>query len=664
GDPGAPPGGGPPARPPRPRARPGPPPPLPARLVGAAGRHRAVPGRGRRWRPARPAGGAGPRRDPVGRRRRQARGGRRARRPGPRQGRAPAGHGLGQVPHRRPGHRLRGGERRTGGAGVHGRPAVRGRGRGPHRAGRPGARDLQRLEPRQADRGGRGGAPDGPTDGDQKATLSTGGNSVQSSPSSSTTLSIPQLRAALNGRVIALGDPGYDRTRALFTGGLEDLRPAVIVRVADAADVARVVALAHESGLELAVRSGGHSGAGHSSTDGGIVLGRRDMTALEIDPQTRTAWAETGLSAAAYSTAAAAHGLATGFGDTGSVGIGGITLGGGIGYLVRKHGLTVDDLLAADIVTADGRLLRTAAHHHPDLFWAIRGGGGNFGVATRFQYRLHPVPSIVGGMLLLPASAGVVAEFIALAEAAPGGVSMIANVMPAPPLPFVPAERHGQLVILAIMAYAGPTEAGEHAVAPFRALAAPIADLAGRPSGSSWPPWPTPAPPGRASMPSRRSGRWRPRSPTWSSRCPTRRSIRPRIPTTTRPRCRTRCSSTPSTVASPTRSCSTCRPRTPPCGRRSCGCLAGRWRACRRRRPRSPPAVPASWSTSPPSTTVRRTGPCARPGSATSRRRCSRATRAPTSASWSTRARSGSARPTRDRPGSGWRRSRPATTRP
>ncbi|HEX3202835.1 MAG TPA: FAD-binding oxidoreductase [Actinomycetes bacterium] len=300
---------------------------------------------------------------------------------------------------------------------------------------------------------------------------------MQSSPSPSAALSIPQLRAALNGRVIAPGDSGYNQTRALFTGGFEDLRPAAIVRVADAADVARVVALARETGLELAVRSGGHSGAGHSSTDGGIVLDLRDMTGLEIDPQTRTAWAQTGLSAAAYSSAAAGYGLATGFGDTGSVGIGGITLGGGIGYLVRKHGLTVDDLLAADLVTADGRLLRTDADHHPDLFWAIRGGGGNFGVATRFQFRLHELPSIVGGMLLLPASAGVVAEFIALAEAAPEELSMIANVMPAPPLPFVPAERHGQLVILAIMAYAGPTEAGEHAVAPFRALAAPIADM-------------------------------------------------------------------------------------------------------------------------------------------------------------------------------------------
>jgi FAD/FMN-containing dehydrogenase len=299
---------------------------------------------------------------------------------------------------------------------------------------------------------------------------------VQSSPSSTTTLSIPQLRAALNGRVIAPGDPGYDQARTVFVGGF-DQRPAVIVRVADAADVARVVALARETGLELAVRSGGHSGAGHSTTEGGIVLDLRDMKALDIDADRRTAWAEAGLTAGEYSVAAAAHGLATGFGDTGSVGIGGITLGGGIGYLVRKHGMTIDNLLAADLVTADGRLLRVDEQTHPDLFWAIRGGGGNLGVATRFQYRLHEVPTFVGGMLMLPASADLVAEFIALADAAPEELSTIANVMPAPPLPFVPAEQHGKLAVLALLAYAGDTEAGERVLAPFKALATPLVDM-------------------------------------------------------------------------------------------------------------------------------------------------------------------------------------------
>jgi FAD/FMN-containing dehydrogenase len=299
---------------------------------------------------------------------------------------------------------------------------------------------------------------------------------MQSSPSSPATIASPELRSAVHGRVIAPDDAGYDEARTVFIGGI-DRRPAVIVRVADAADVATVIALARDSGLELAVRSGGHSSIGHGVSEGGIVLDLSAMKALDIDVDGRTAWAETGLTAAEYSAAAGAHGLATGFGDTGSVGIGGITLGGGVGYLVRKHGLTIDDLLAAEIVTADGEVLHVDADNHPDLFWAIRGGGGNFGVVTRFQYRLHEVPSFVGGMLLLPATPEVVAGFIAAAEAAPEELSTIANVMPCPPMPFVPEEHHGKLVILALIAFAGDTEAGERALAPFRALATPIADM-------------------------------------------------------------------------------------------------------------------------------------------------------------------------------------------
>jgi FAD/FMN-containing dehydrogenase len=284
------------------------------------------------------------------------------------------------------------------------------------------------------------------------------------------------LRAALNGRVIGPEDAGYDQARTVFYGGV-DRRPAVIVRPADAAEVAQVVSLARESGLELAVRSGGHSSAGHSVCQGGIVLDLVDMHALEIDADRRTAWAQTGLTAGQYTAAAGAHGLATGFGDTGSVGIGGLTLGGGVGYLVRKHGLTIDDLLAAEVVTADGQLLHTDAETHPDLFWAIRGGGGNFGVATRLQLRLHQLPTILGGMLLMPATPDVIAGLIAEAEAAPEELSLIANVMPAPPLPFVPTDQHGQLVVLVLLAYAGDHEAGQRAVAPLRALATPIADM-------------------------------------------------------------------------------------------------------------------------------------------------------------------------------------------
>ena len=291
-------------------------------------------------------------------------------------------------------------------------------------------------------------------------------------------ISTPQAAARFKGPVISPDDPTYDEARTVFVGGI-DRWPALIVRVADAEDVARGIALARENGLELAVRSGGHSAAGHSVSDGGIVLDLSDMRALEIDVEGRTAWAETGLTAGEYTEAAGAHGLATGFGDAGSVGIGGITLGGGVGFLVRKHGLTIDNLLAAEVVTADGELLRADADTHPDLFWAIRGGGGNFGVATRFQFRLHEVDPFVGGPLFLPATPDVLTGFIAAAQAAPEELSTIVNVMHAPPLPFLPAEYHGQLVLMGLMAYAGPVEDGLRALEPFRGLATPIADMVG-----------------------------------------------------------------------------------------------------------------------------------------------------------------------------------------
>ena len=288
---------------------------------------------------------------------------------------------------------------------------------------------------------------------------------------------IQVLSSKVRGQLIRPENDGYDEARTVFYGGF-DRYPAAIVQAEDATDVSRVVALARESNLELAVKSGGHSLAAHGVSEGGIVLDLSKMKNLEIDVEGRTAWAETGLTAGEYTAAAAAHGLATGFGDTRSVGIGGITLGGGVGYLVRKHGLTIDDLLAADLVTADGELLRVDAERHPDLFWAIRGGGGNFGVATRFKFRLHEVSTIVGGMLILPATPEVIASFVAEAEAAPEELSTIANVMTAPPMPFLPAEVHGELVIMAMLAYAGEeVEAGQRAIAPFRTLAEPIVDM-------------------------------------------------------------------------------------------------------------------------------------------------------------------------------------------
>jgi hypothetical protein len=207
------------------------------------------------------------------------------------------------------------------------------------------------------------------------------------------------------------------------------------------------------------------------------VLDLSAMRALDIDAENRTAWAQTGLTTGEYTTAAAAHGLATGFGDTASVGIGGLTLSGGVGYLVRKHGLTIDSLLAAELVTADGELVTASEQEHPDLFWAIRGGGGNLGVATRFHYRLHPVDRVVGGMLFLPATSEVIAGMIAAAEAAPEELSGIGNVMVAPPMPFLPAEHHGKLIVMALLVHAGDPDAGQRAMAPFRGLATPLADM-------------------------------------------------------------------------------------------------------------------------------------------------------------------------------------------
>ena len=289
-------------------------------------------------------------------------------------------------------------------------------------------------------------------------------------------LDVDRLRASVRGRVVAPGDEAYDQDRVVVMGGV-DAHPAVIVRVADTADVAAVIATARETGLDLAVRSGGHSAAAHSTTDGGIVLDVRDLRDLDLDVAGRTAWVGSGLTAGEITTALAEHGLAIGFGDTGSVGVAGITLGGGIGYLVRSQGMTIDNLLAVELVTADGEVLTVDEASHPDLFWAIRGGGGNFGVATRFRFRLHEVPQIVGGLLIQPATEEAVVALMRAGKAAPEALSFIANVMTCPPMPFVPESLHGELVIFSLVCWSGPVEEADAALAPIRAAATPIADM-------------------------------------------------------------------------------------------------------------------------------------------------------------------------------------------
>jgi FAD/FMN-containing dehydrogenase len=289
-------------------------------------------------------------------------------------------------------------------------------------------------------------------------------------------ISIDALRAQLVGELITPDDPSYDDRRQVFFKGV-DRRPLAVARVARADDVAAVVNAAREGGFELAVRSGGHSWAGYGTIDGGLVIDLSRMDGVEMDADDGTAWVETGATASKYTLATAEQGRTTGLGDTGSVGVGGITLAGGLGFLVRKTGLTIDNLLAAEVVTADGEVVQASEESEPDLFWAIRGGEGNFGVATRFQLRLAEISEIVGGMLILPASPQVITDFLEAAQSAPHELSTIANVTIAPPVPFLPEEAHGKPVVIAQFAFVGSVDRAQAVIAPFRALAEPLVDM-------------------------------------------------------------------------------------------------------------------------------------------------------------------------------------------
>jgi FAD/FMN-containing dehydrogenase len=289
-------------------------------------------------------------------------------------------------------------------------------------------------------------------------------------------LDLAAFTAGITGRVIRPDDPEYDLARQVHNATF-DRHPALIVRAATAADVARTVVFARGSGYELAVRGGAHSLAGFGTTEGGIVLDLGDMKGLHIDAERRVAWAQAGLRAGEYTAAAAEHGLATPFGDTGSVGIAGLTLGGGIGWLVRKHGLTIDALLSVEIVTADGRVVIASETEHPDLFWAVRGGGGNFGVVTRFQYRLYPVSTVLGGAIFLPPTREVLRSLVPIAASAPEELSTISVLMSAPPAPFIPEALHGQPTLAVMFVYDGDAESGQAALEPFRQVATPMAEM-------------------------------------------------------------------------------------------------------------------------------------------------------------------------------------------
>ena len=277
---------------------------------------------------------------------------------------------------------------------------------------------------------------------------------------------------ALRGSLVRPGDPTYDEERGVWNLATQGA-PLAIVRAADAGDVATAIGFAGRNGIEVAVRSGGHSLAGHSTGDDVLVIDMRDLRGLHVDLTDGTVWAGSGLTAGDVTAALAEHGKAVPFGDTGTVGIAGLTLGGGIGWLARKHGLAIDALQAVEIVTADGQIRTASETEHADLFWAIRGGGGNFGIVTRFQYRMVELGEVLGGAVFLPATRDVLRSLVPIAASAPEELTTISMLMPTPPLPFVRPEHHGRPSLAVMFVYAGDPAEGQAAIAPFMAVAEP-----------------------------------------------------------------------------------------------------------------------------------------------------------------------------------------------
>jgi FAD/FMN-containing dehydrogenase len=283
------------------------------------------------------------------------------------------------------------------------------------------------------------------------------------------------------GRLIRADHDDYDDARSVWNGAI-DRRPRLIARCAGAADVAAAVRFAREHDLEIAIRGGGHNVAGTAVCDDGIVIDLSAMRGVRVEAAGRRAWVQGGALWGDVDHETQAHGLATTGGIVSHTGVAGLTLGGGVGWLMRKHGLTVDNLLAAEVVTADGERLRASEDEHPDLFWALRGGGGNFGVVTAFEFRLHPVgPDVLAGPILWDAAdAGAVLRFYRdFIREAPDEVGTVVRFGAAPPLPAIPEALHWRPVVMVGACYAGPMEAGERHLRPLRAARAPLLDLVG-----------------------------------------------------------------------------------------------------------------------------------------------------------------------------------------
>ena len=290
---------------------------------------------------------------------------------------------------------------------------------------------------------------------------------------------VKELEGSFRGELVRSEDDTYDEHRKIWNGSI-DRYPALIARCAGVADVIAAVRFARRAGLVVAVRSGGHSFPGQSLCDGGIVIDLGLMKGIRVDPEARTARAQAGVLLGELDRETQAFGLAVPAGIVTHTGLAGLTLGGGIGWLMRKYGLTVDQLLAVDLITADGKFVKASEKENPDLFWGVRGGGGNFGIVTEFEFRLNPVgPVVLAGPIFWPMeeSANVLRFYRDWITDVPDELTTVVVHRRMPPLPIVPADLHGKPVVAVICCYAGPVEEGERVVRPMKEFGSPILDL-------------------------------------------------------------------------------------------------------------------------------------------------------------------------------------------
>ncbi len=292
---------------------------------------------------------------------------------------------------------------------------------------------------------------------------------------------IDALSASLRGGVYSEGDALYDESRTIWNA-MVDRKPGLVIRAMGASDVQNAVNFARDNGLLMSVRSGGHQIAGHAVADGALLLDLSQMQSVHVDPKSKTARVEPGASLGDVDTETQAHGLALPVGINSTTGIAGLTLGGGFGWITRKFGMTIDNLVSADVITADGQQRRASASENSDLFWAICGGGGNFGVVTSFEFNLHAVgPEVMAGLIVHPLEAApeLLQSFNKIADTAPDELTVWVVMRLAPPLPFLPEDWHGKPVLVFAACYSGDMAEGEAAMSELRALGEPIVDVIG-----------------------------------------------------------------------------------------------------------------------------------------------------------------------------------------